>query len=136
VEAARLYYLEYLSQGEIAARLAMTHSNVSRVLQAARETGVVEVKILDTPLRARSLEEALIDQFDLDNALVATDQSQHSVLQEVASLGREAFLEASRGSRIAAISWGSTLQAVVESIVPGRSDDLETVQLGAWVSTG
>ncbi|MHB1527302.1 MAG: sugar-binding transcriptional regulator [Candidatus Dormibacteria bacterium] len=135
VEAARLYYLEHLSQSEVAARLSMTRSNVSRVLQMAREAGIVEIKILDAALRTRSVEQALIEQFGLDSAVVAADQSQHSVLQEVASLAGEAFLEASRASRIVGISWGRTLQAVVESIVPGHSDDLEVVQLvGGLVS--
>lgn len=133
-DVARLYYVEHLSQGEIASKLSMTRSNVSRVLQAARESGVVEVKIIDTA-RSRDLEDALTDCFHLGGARVVAHLQQEDVLEPVAAIGASTFLNEIRDKRTAAISWGSTLQAVVESIEPRQTHDFEVVQLvGGLVS--
>ena len=45
VQASRLYYEQNLTQAEIGRRLNTSRSTVSRLLQEARETGVVRVMI-------------------------------------------------------------------------------------------
>jgi DNA-binding transcriptional regulator LsrR (DeoR family) len=127
-EVARLYYLENLSQDTIAARLAMTRSNVSRVLRAARELGVVEVKIADTARRL-DLEAALTERFDIQGARIVDATVHESPLQEVANIAATTFLDEIRSKQIAAISWGSTLQAVVDSVQPGQAHYIDVVQL-------
>ena len=42
--AARLYYLEGLSQAEIATQLGTSRSNVSRMLTEAQAQGIVEIR--------------------------------------------------------------------------------------------
>ena len=69
--AARLYFVDGLSQKEVADKMQTTRSNVSRMLTAARERGVVQIRILDSAGRDHDLEEQLMDQFGLSEALVA-----------------------------------------------------------------
>jgi len=57
--AARLYFIEGLSQKEVADKMQTTRSNVSRMLTAARDRGVVQIRILDTAGRDHDLEEQL-----------------------------------------------------------------------------
>ena len=48
--AARLYFIEGLSQKEVADKMQTTRSNVSRMLTAARERGVVQIRIWTRPV--------------------------------------------------------------------------------------
>lgn len=45
VQASRLYYEQNMTQAEIGRRLNTSRSTVSRLLQEARDTGVVRVVI-------------------------------------------------------------------------------------------
>lgn len=133
-EVARLYYLDRLSQDEIAARLSMTRSNVSRILEAARDAGVVEFTIVDTP-EPSDLQAALAKAFKLSEVRVVADRDHEGLFGEVAAAGADLFLDAIRSKRTVAVSWGSTLQALVESITPSQSYNLDVVQLvGGLVS--
>ena len=72
VRAARLYYEDGLSQGEVARRLGLSGATVSRVLAQAREQGVVEVRIHDprSPVqRVHEVERQLIERFGLTEAM-------------------------------------------------------------------
>lgn len=73
VRAARLYYEDGLSQGEVARRLGLSGATVSRVLAQAREQGIVEVLIHDprSPVqRVHEIEQQLIERFGLADARV------------------------------------------------------------------
>lgn len=129
VEAARLYYVEGLSQEQIGREMAMTRSNVSRVLRAARETGVVEVRIHDFDGRNERLEEALTRRFRLRAAVVAASDPLVAPQDKVVRLASTVFLDAMSTARIAAVSWGTTLQAVVAGLPQARFPGTEIVQL-------
>ena len=134
-EAARLYYIEGLGQEAIARKLSMTRSNVSRVLRATRDTGIVQVSIRDLSRHDELLEQELQDRFDLSVAAVAAPTPAGGGLGGVAALGAEVVVESIATANIAAISWGTTLQAVVEAISPIDLPNVELVQLvGGLVS--
>ena len=134
-DAARLNYLDGLSQDQIARRLSMTRSNVSRVLRAAKESGIVEVRIRDFDDRNELLEDALVAAFDLKAAAVAGAGREPGAQQAVARLGAEVFLDAVSGATTAAVSWGTTVQAVVGALPQVRLPGVDVVQLvGGLVS--
>ncbi|HEY3338159.1 MAG TPA: helix-turn-helix domain-containing protein [Propionicimonas sp.] len=51
LRAARLYYIEGRCQREVAERLQLSPSAVSRIILAAREQGIVEFRIETDPGR-------------------------------------------------------------------------------------
>jgi DNA-binding transcriptional regulator LsrR (DeoR family) len=129
VAAARLYYVEGLSQEEAAARLGMTRSNLSRVLKAARDEGIVEFRIRDDTDRDVGLEQELTDAFELRRARVVRSSPDRVPLSSAAQLAAELLSDSLEGARVVAVSWGTTVRAVVEALtVPGRAD-LRVVQL-------
>ena len=78
VQIATWYYEEDLSQGEIARRINLSRSMVSRLLREAREQGLVEIRVR-YPLRAdHALEKRLCDTFSVSEALVLADPPQSS----------------------------------------------------------
>lgn len=126
VKAARMHYEEGLSQGEVARRMGLSGATVSRILAAAREQGIVEVRIHDprSPVRRISeVERRLVDRFGLTEAWVGTPNGDATgSMQTVGRLAADLFAERLDRMRRVGLSWGSTLEAFVaevpERVVP------------------
>lgn len=68
-EAAKLYYLEDATQGDIAARLGMSRTSVSRLLKEARREGIVRIEIVaPVDLDIEALERRVSEALGLDVA--------------------------------------------------------------------
>lgn len=125
VKAARLYYEDGLSQGEVARVLGLSGATVSRVLASARDQGIVEVRINDprSPVRrVHDLEQRLVETFGLTEARVGAPTASADGLQSVGRLAADLFGERLSQMRKVGLSWGSTLEAFVaevpERVVP------------------
>ena len=70
VRAAWLYYIEGLTQAEIASRLRLTRLRVNRLLAVARESGLVSIAINSRLQSCMKLERALVRGFGLRDAIV------------------------------------------------------------------
>ena len=46
IDAARLYYVDGLDQGQVGARLGLSRSSVSRILHEARSSGLVQIRVV------------------------------------------------------------------------------------------
>jgi DNA-binding transcriptional regulator LsrR (DeoR family) len=77
--AATLYYLQDATQAEIAERLGTSRATVSRLLQEARDRGLVRIEVLPLPVHdADGLAEQLRQSLGLDGVrLSPTTSSQH-----------------------------------------------------------
>jgi len=65
------YYLDNLTQAQIAARMGLSRVRVVRLLKKARALGIVEIRIQTPPSLRTSLETALVNRFGLRQALLA-----------------------------------------------------------------
>ena len=59
IRVAKLYYYEGLSQGEIAGKIGVSRSNVSKMLQACKDRQIVEIRIDETSSTGLYLESEL-----------------------------------------------------------------------------
>ncbi|WP_316669901.1 sugar-binding domain-containing protein [uncultured Propionibacterium sp.] len=126
IDAARLYYVEGLDQGQVGARLGLSRSSVSRILHEARSSGLVRIHIVGDDRTARNgdLEQRLSRAFGLREALVADASSGADRVAPVARLAGEAFTRlASSASRIG-FSWGLTVARLIDLLpdTPLRPD--------------
>jgi DNA-binding transcriptional regulator LsrR (DeoR family) len=119
--AAWLYHLEELTQGEIALRLGVSRSTVVRLLQRAKETGMVRVT-LDVPHEIFEMERELERLYGLRRVRIvpqATDEpEQKRWLGHGAS---ELLSELVEPGTTTAVSWGTTMQALATSFVGERA---------------
>lgn len=132
VQVARRYYLGGRSQQQIADELSLSRSNVSRMLSAAVERGIVEFKIHDPSGRDSGLEQRLQETFGLREARVAVwadTASRDDPLTRVGPLAAELLLETAADGVRLALSWGQALQAMVWTITATRHYPVELVQL-------
>jgi DNA-binding transcriptional regulator LsrR (DeoR family) len=135
VKAARLYYLDGRSQDDIARVLGTSRSNVSRMLGAARQQGIVEIHIHGQVGRDVDLEHALRERFQLQHVRVAAFGTAGNALADVGELAAEWLDENLQDGQIVALSWGSTLQAMVEALSVDRPRAVEVVPLVGGLSS-
>jgi DNA-binding transcriptional regulator LsrR (DeoR family) len=137
VRAARLYYEGQQSQDEVARALGTSRSNVSRMLAAAQQQGIVEIRINDPAGREPALERALISQFGLESAIVA----QHPRIPGQRPLDRVGLLAWQwlrpqlKDGMTLALSWGRSLQAMVWAVEQETSQGIEVRQLVGGLSS-
>ena len=130
IEAARLYYVEGLSQQEVGKRLNMVRSNVSKLLKSARERGIVEIRIVEPSTPMVQLEFGLKERFDLREVhVVMTERTYDKTLVSVGKQAAHYFEDQlSPGMRIA-ISSGTSLFQMVEHIQNLTTKGVSVVQL-------
>jgi len=119
IEVARAYYLENQTQAEIARELGISRSMVSRYLTAAREMGIVQIKIAAPEQTARPLEATLRGRYPhLKQVIIAPTFSEEPEAQR-AMIGRFAanyLVEVVQNGERLTLGCGRTLRAMVDAL--------------------
>jgi DNA-binding transcriptional regulator LsrR (DeoR family) len=119
VKAARLYYESNMTQAVIADRMRLSRQKVQRLLDLAKEKGVVRIVIEPLMGIHDDLEKALEERFGLREAVVvettAYDQ-ESTVAREVGVGAAEYLLRVLRPKDRIVISWGGALLGMVDAL--------------------
>ncbi|NPV70561.1 MAG: sugar-binding transcriptional regulator [Firmicutes bacterium] len=127
-KVARLYYEEDLSQREIAARLQMSRPTVCRLIKRAKESGLVRISIVSPVRQCSALEIGLEKRFGLRQAVVVTAQGVEPK-QAIAGAAADLLVRIIKPDDVVAVSWGSTLRAVVDALKPVKVKGVTAVPL-------
>lgn len=126
LEAAQLYYFEGLTQAAIGQRLGCTRWTVGRLLEQARESGLVTITINHPRARTRELETALLRTFAINKAIIVpgAETASTDVARAAAS-----FLTDLRPRPVSvAVSWGRTLARVAHQLPHNWSPGINAYQ--------
>ena len=129
-----LYYVQELTQAEVARRLGLSTTKVNRLLQHARQQGMVEVSIHAPFQHLFDLEGRLKAIFNLSNAVVIPQIGEEptAMVHTLGRAGANCLLERLTDGDIIGIGGGTAVHAVVQAIKPPRPYDVEVVPvLGA-----
>ena len=129
VKVARMYYEQNMSQDQIARSLITSRSNISRILSVAKKRGIVEIKINESTKRVTDIEEMLISRFGLRAALVAKVPRSTSDYKAVGQLAVQSFLNHLKPRVRVAISWGRSIQAMIDALDNENRPDLTFIPL-------
>jgi DNA-binding transcriptional regulator LsrR (DeoR family) len=135
MKAARMYFLDGRGQDDIARVLGTSRSNVSRMLSAARSQGIVEIRVHDQVARDSELEGTLSKRFGLSQVRIAAFSPGADMRDAVGDLAAHWLDESLRDGQVLALSWGTTLQTVVEAISVDQPRSVEVVPLIGGLST-
>jgi DNA-binding transcriptional regulator LsrR (DeoR family) len=137
LRVARLYYLENLSQQQVAAELGISRSNVSRMLTDALSQGIVEIRINDPAGRERLLERQLEEVFGLREARVAQRPGSFGGAHndQVGVLASHLLLQGIKDQMTVALSWGHALQGMVWATTTDQDHAVQLVQLVGGLSS-
>ncbi|MGU3432634.1 sugar-binding transcriptional regulator [Actinomycetes bacterium M1A6_2h] len=134
-KAARMYFLDGRSQQDVATAFGTSRSNVSRMLSAARELGIVEIHIRDDSERCDELESQFKQRFELQDCLVSAHTPGALPGHAVAALASRFLLANIRDGQSLALSWGTALQAMVRDVTPRQQHNIEVVPLVGGLSS-
>ncbi len=139
---AFLYYVQGLSQAEIARSLNVTRSNVSRMLTSAREQSIVRFEITYPLDRMPGMERSLLARFASEGVREAIvvpnlESGIGRASQSLMSVGRAAcsWLDTNLSAgQVLGLCWGSTIEAMVASAHFNQRIDVVVVQLAGELS--
>jgi DNA-binding transcriptional regulator LsrR (DeoR family) len=128
---AKCYYEDGLTQDQIGKRFGLSRIKVSRLLQQARQTRVVQITITPPADSFGDLERALETTFHLDEVVVVSmeDGRQSDVVPRLGFAAANYLARCLGEQRVVDISWGTTLLAVIEALAPQNLPDLRIVQM-------
>lgn len=136
IEVAKLYYQHNLSQHNIAKKIGVSRPTISRLLQQARDTGIVKIEIIDSAEIGTKLESSLINKYELKHAIVVPNgTNESSVIKR--RLGKAAVLFVDKilsEGNILGISWGTTMQEIAKQVQSRRINNMTVVQLNGGIS--
>jgi deoxyribonucleoside regulator len=114
--AAWLYYERGLTQDEIARRLIVSRSTVSRLLTYAREAGIVAISLTRPLPEVAAVETGLHEAFPLRVVAVEPLESGEAPAAAVARAGARFLARLARSPSTIGVGWGSTLAAAARAL--------------------
>lgn len=136
VEIARMYYEYGLDQQEIADRVGLSRSRISRMLTRARETGIVQVTISDPFGQESELALRLQTRFGLKRAVVCPvpRSSRRPLAWHLGQAAARLLKEIVRHNDTIGICGGTTMLQVARALRPVRRAGVSVVQLEGTLS--
>lgn len=131
VKVSRLYYFDGLTQAEIAKKVGVSRPVISKLLNKARENGIVEIYIKDENAHTVELEHRLEKKYQLKEAIVVPAAGRNPEMIKH-SLGKAASFYISKnlnGKKSLGISWGSTLAKFVQEYPYEQHQQLKIIPL-------
>ncbi len=136
VDVARLYYEHDYSQQDIARKLGISRPSVSRMLQKARELGIVRIKIYDPEQRGSHQEKALQQIYGLKKVILVPNEDATDLVikQRLGFVAARYLDELLEDGLTVGVSWGSTMQEVVKHLQHRTIRNMTVVQLNGGIS--
>jgi DNA-binding transcriptional regulator LsrR (DeoR family) len=129
--AARLHYLDRLSQVEVSRRMGVSTATVSRLLSLAREQGIVRIEVVDIE-EVGDLGAKLGAALPLRSARVVESGGAGAAGAQVGALLREAGL---KPGSVVAVGWGRSVQSVLATGLPRAPGVIVVPAMGGMTET-
>ena len=131
IDIARKYYMEGLSQQEIARELGISRPTVSNLLKQCREEGIVTIQVEDF---SSSLTQALADQLKTvcplrEVVVVQSQMSQELTLSTAGEAAADLLVKRLRDGITLGLSWGTSLHQFVRQVPRRPVVDAEVIQM-------
>ena len=139
VNVAWAYYVEGLTQGQVAQKLGVTRLRVNKALAEARQRGVVQIAINSPFGPCAEMQASLKERFGLQEAVVVPSPNDAEQVQTIvgAALGQYlSKLLQDPAIKLFGMSWGNTLNIATRFLTPINRPDLEIVSTMGGLTQG
>lgn len=116
LKVSRMYYLDDMTQIQIAEEIGCSRSTVSRLLKDSRQLGIIRVEISHVLERIQHLEDELVKVFSLKYARVAQVEPGQSSLSVVPEYAASLLIEHTLPDSLITVSNGRAVAATVRSV--------------------
>ncbi|MFH5883633.1 sugar-binding transcriptional regulator [Halalkalibaculum sp. DA3122] len=130
-KVSSLYYDQDYNQQEIANRLHLSRPKVSRLLKQAREQGIVQISVVTPNANFVELENAMEKKYGLQEVVLVESDEQLSsqvIKRQIGSAAAEYLHRTVKEGDLIGVTWGTTLQAMLDAMQPKSINDLHVVQ--------
>ncbi len=131
-QAAYLYYILGLPQKEVAKRLELSPSTVSRLIKAARDMNIIDIRMNPVHENSVKLHDQLLSAYYLKEVIIApvyagmdADQIKRSAALE----GARYIQRIIRDDDILGVAWGGTMNYLIELLNPSQKKHTKFVTL-------
>lgn len=119
VRAAWMYYHNNMTHAEIAQKLHTSRVKITRLLQRARDEGIIEIKILRPLPITFELEQRLETAFGIDRAVVApSGRTPDESLEAVGETAANVLMELIRDGCNVGFGWSTTVSRMAPYLKP------------------
>jgi DNA-binding transcriptional regulator LsrR (DeoR family) len=130
VRAAWLYYVEGLTQEQIAETLGLNRIKIIRMLAAARTEGLIKIRIDGRAAQQVALERGLIARFGLAEAVVVPRARDPDSTAALVGYAAGTWLSDRLRDKISvAVGWGQTLNLALRGMQPRQIEGMSVVSL-------
>lgn len=137
---AYMYYIDNMSQHDIAQELHFSRSKISRLLLEAREQGIVQINVTTPVTRCFDLEQKLEEVFEISEAIVVPVYStkEENILNSLGQAGAEYLVNQVQDGMTVGFSMGETLKRLAYYLGDEQKIDCEVVPImgGNWPGMG
>ncbi|WP_130103885.1 sugar-binding transcriptional regulator [Pengzhenrongella frigida] len=144
LRVAWYYYVDELTQDEIAKRLSISRASAGRLLGRCRDSGIVRFTINSDYYESFQVGRQLKEKFGLKEALVPpsdeTDLQNQAIVNARLGRGGAQYLQSHlKPGDILGMGWGDTVRQTMDSLSSDAIADVSTVTLtggvGAYINT-
>jgi DNA-binding transcriptional regulator LsrR (DeoR family) len=131
---ARRYYLDERSKVEIAGELGLSRFKIARMLELARETGLVRIEIGHPGLIDADLSARIMDKFGMKHAVVVDTPDDHveSLRRHLGQVAAELLAEVIGPDDVLGVAWSRAVGAMAKALP--RLPSVSVVQLTGAIS--
>lgn len=116
-DLARRFYLEDESKTDLATRFDISRFRVARLLQQAREQGVVTIRVHDRAPDRAGMSQSLAEHLSLHECtVVPAEDSEEATRRVLARAAAGHLARQVRDGDLVGLSWGRTLVALAEEV--------------------
>lgn len=129
-KVSSMYYNQNYNQREIAERLHLSRPKVSRLLKKAREKGIVQISVITPNGNFMETESTLENEFGLKEALIVDVNASDSktIKRQIGTAAADYLHRTVSGGEVIGVTWGTTLQAMADAMLPKPINDIHVVQ--------
>lgn len=128
VDISRMYYEYNYSQADISNRVGLSRTYISKLLDEAKERGIVEFYIPNLEVSESFIEEDLRTRYNLTKAIIVP--SDGATVEELGEAAARYFDSILQDNDIIGVSWGAPLYTLSHYIQPRKDlQKLHVVQI-------
>jgi len=131
-KVGKLYYEDGLNQEEIVARLHTSRSTISRLLQQAKDEGIVRIAIVPPAGTFADLETKIEERYQIEEAIVCDVQAPDSpqmIARELGEAAADYLFRVINPNDVIGVSWGYTIRGMVAALEPKDFPNVRIVQM-------
>ena len=131
-QAAYLYYILGLSQKDVAKKLDLSPSTISRLIKAAKDLGIIDIRMNPIHENSVKLHDQLLSAYYLKEIIIApvcSNMDSDQVKQSVALEGARYIQRIISDNDILGIAWGGTMNYLINLLNPSQKKNTKFVTL-------